>query len=60
LAFASSSAVEADLSGSLGSRYSVGVEPLSVGEVVHTYLLVFNDVCLIHEALIDTQTAFIV
>jgi hypothetical protein len=60
LAFASSSAVEADFSGSLGSGYSVGVKSLSVGEVVNTNLLVFNDICLNHEALIDAQTAFIV
>jgi hypothetical protein len=60
LAFASSSAVEADFAGAFRTGYSIGVKPLPVGKVVHTNLLMLSDICLIHEVSIDAQTAFIV
>jgi hypothetical protein len=60
LAFASSSAVETDFSGSFGPNYGISVKPLPVGEVVHCHLLVLGDIYLNHEAFIDAQTALIV
>jgi hypothetical protein len=60
LAFASSSAVEANFSRSFGSGDSIGVKPFPVGEVVHPNLLMLSDICLQHEVSIDAQAAFIV
>jgi hypothetical protein len=60
LAFASSSAIEADFSGSFGPNYGIGVEAFPVGEIIYPHLLVLRYICLNHEVLIDAQTTLIV